>query len=571
MGKKIGSMYWDIEAKTDKLTSGLNGSKAEVKGFGEQASSSMLETYAKVQLAQQAFEAIYGSMKKVYAFAREGADLEYLTSKFDNLTSSIGTTTDALMKDLRKATDGTVSDMELMASATDFMALGLADSHDEVVRLTSVAGQLGMDMNELVLTLTNQTTRRFDQLGISVAGFDEKVEALKATGMSTNEAFNEAFLQQAEEQIATVGSVTDESIGSFMRFEASIGNLATKMQTVATPATENLISVLTDGINVMSGSGGWSSILDDVNDSLGKSIPTYDDYIDAVNRTLEGTGLLVDENGELISTNIDGAIKLGAARKAVELLSEAEYDAAIATSKWDEHEKQLADQFGINIPLLDDMEDATIEVTDATNNADAAMKSYTESLLFSIASQGLNEFQALELAKAMGLVDEKTVYATQKTKILRKAFEDGIITEEQFIQRTVDLKDAMEKVPDDVNVDFWLTIHGYDDFQRVANAIGSGSIGIGTDKPIMEAGGGGVMGGDSIKWGEYGRPEMFMPNTSGQVVNAQQIVEALRSSGVNLGGGSNLPSIETMNIYTNDGTNAVLYGVDKYMGLAVAI
>jgi len=87
----------------------------------------------------------------------------------------------------------------------------------------------------------------------------------------------------------------------------------------------------------------------------------------------------------------------------------------------------------------------------------------------------------------------------------------------------------------------------------------------------MEAGGGGVMGGDSIKWGEYGRPEMFMPNTSGQVVNAQQIVEALRSSGVNLGGGGNLPSIETMNIYTNDGTNAVLYGVDKYMGLAVAI
>ena len=54
---------------------------------------------------------------------------------------------------------------------------------------------------------------RFDALGISVDGFDEKVKALEETGLSASEAFNEAFLQQAEEQIKKVGDVANTSEG----------------------------------------------------------------------------------------------------------------------------------------------------------------------------------------------------------------------------------------------------------------------------------------------------------------------------------------------------------------------
>ena len=563
MGKKIGSMYWDIEAKTDKLTGGLNTSKAEVKSFGDQTKTSMLETYAKVQLAQQAFEAIYGSMKKVYAFAREGADLEYLTSKFDNLTSSIGTTTDALMKDLRKATDGTVSDMELMASATDFMALGLANSHDEVVRLTSVAGQLGMDMNQLVLTLTNQTTMRFDALGVSVDGFEEKVEALKATGMSANDAFNEAFLQQAEEQIKTVGSVTEESIGTFMRFESSIGNLAAKMQTVATPAMEDFISVLTDGINVLSGNSGWSSLLDDVNDSVGKSVPTYDDYRNAINRVLEETGLLVDENGKLIATNIDGAIKLGAARKQVELLSEAEFNAAIATAEWDDNERKLADQFLKNIPLLGDMEDNTNILKDATNNAEAAMRTYTEALLFKIASEGLSDEAALGLAYAMGLVDESTVLATEKTKLYKSWLDQKLITEGEYYELIKNVNKEINNLPEFKTFDLFVNIHGLEGIETITS-MGSGGSG---SLFRQEAGGGPNMAGEAIGWGEYNRPEMFITPSSGQVVNAQQIVEAMRSSGVNMAGSG--VTIDTLNVYTSSGVDAIQYSIERARGYAL--
>ena len=77
-------------------------------------------------------------------------------------------------------------------------------------------------MNQLVLTLTNQTTMRFDALGVSVADFDEKVKALEESGLSAQDAFTEAFLQQAEEQIEKVGSAADTTMGNFMQLEAAV-------------------------------------------------------------------------------------------------------------------------------------------------------------------------------------------------------------------------------------------------------------------------------------------------------------------------------------------------------------
>ena len=169
------------------------------------------------------------SIKKAYDFAKEGASLEFAASKFDRLSVSIGATSKVLMTDLKDATRGMVSDSELVQSAGDFMSLGLAKTSDEVIRLTRVAGAMGMDMNQLVLTLTNQTTMRFDALGVAVDGFDAKVDKLKKSGMSASEAFKEAFLQQAEQQIARVGDAADGATAEFVKMEVSWKNLKDTM------------------------------------------------------------------------------------------------------------------------------------------------------------------------------------------------------------------------------------------------------------------------------------------------------------------------------------------------------
>lgn len=188
------------------------------------------------------------ALKQGFDFAYAGAQLVATRERFDALTDSIGAGP-GVLDDLRAATRGTVSDMELVASATDFMALGLVKSREELVRLTRAAGALGMNMNQLVLTLTNQTTMRFDALGVSVDGFDERLEALKATGMDVNAAFTEAFLQQAEAQIARVGEAADSTAGEFMQLSAHLQNAFDNFKMFVGSGVEPAVAALNDAID----------------------------------------------------------------------------------------------------------------------------------------------------------------------------------------------------------------------------------------------------------------------------------------------------------------------------------
>lgn len=206
--------------------------------------------------------AVGAALKKVYDVGREGAQLELTKIRFDRLAESIGTTSDVLMNDLRDATRGLYSDMELAASATDFMALGLAKTQDEAVRLAAVSAGLNMNMNQLVLTLTNMTTMRFDALGVSVDGFKEKVKELEKAGMSTEAAFKEAFLQQAENQLEKVGHAADTTAGSFMRFEAEVKNLTDAMKQNAAEGLAPLLPKLTSAVEYM------GSVSDEVQDNV---------------------------------------------------------------------------------------------------------------------------------------------------------------------------------------------------------------------------------------------------------------------------------------------------------------
>jgi hypothetical protein len=98
-----------------------------------------------------------------------------------------------------------------------------------------------MPMNQLVLTLTNMTTMRFDQLGVRVDGFKERMKALEEQGLDTNAAFKEAFLQQAEQQLTTVGEAADSTSGSYMRLEAAIKNASDALKMTAAVSLEPAI------------------------------------------------------------------------------------------------------------------------------------------------------------------------------------------------------------------------------------------------------------------------------------------------------------------------------------------
>jgi hypothetical protein len=109
-----------------------------------------------------------------------------------------------------------------------------------------VSGELGFDMNQLVLTMANMTTMRFDALGVSVDGFKERVAALKAEGLSAADAFREAFLAQAEDQLERVGSVADTTLGAFKRLEAQFKNISDATKLLAARALGPLVRLFAE-------------------------------------------------------------------------------------------------------------------------------------------------------------------------------------------------------------------------------------------------------------------------------------------------------------------------------------
>ncbi len=298
MGEKIGSMYYEITGDSGKLKSALQESKAQMQGVANEGkkagtgiNSSFKAIAGGVGVAMGAVGIFGVTLKKAFDLAKEAASLEYTTIKFDRLAESAGTTSKVLLNELREAVKGTRSDMELMGSAGDFMALGLANSREEVVRLTRVAGALNMNMNQLVLTLTNQTTMRFDALGVSVDGFEDKVKALKDAGMDANEAFKEAFLQQAEEQIGKVGDAAETNAGRIARLDATLKNLGDtvklKLAGPLADASDALNTLLTWGDKL-------NAVYGEQRTKLLATARSYDEYAAGILWAAKGAGKLND-------------------------------------------------------------------------------------------------------------------------------------------------------------------------------------------------------------------------------------------------------------------------------------
>lgn len=185
--------------------------------------------------------------KKAWQFIGEGAELLQTQERFNRLALEIGTTGEALKNQLSPAIRGMMTDMDAMGLATQLMSLGLAKNTDEAVRLTRVASALAMPLNDLILTLTNQRTMRFDQLNVQVDGFNERLKKLKET-MSDEEAFKMAFLAQAEEQILRVGDSADTAAGDLIRLENEWANLKNTMSMAVVEGVTPWIARINDEI-----------------------------------------------------------------------------------------------------------------------------------------------------------------------------------------------------------------------------------------------------------------------------------------------------------------------------------
>jgi len=81
-----------------------------------------------------------------FKLASDATAVDTTRQTFDKLTTSIDTSSQTMLGQLRQATQGMVSDFELMQSSNKLMSMGLADSSESASNLTEMAVTLGQAM-----------------------------------------------------------------------------------------------------------------------------------------------------------------------------------------------------------------------------------------------------------------------------------------------------------------------------------------------------------------------------------------------------------------------------------------
>jgi hypothetical protein len=452
-----------------------------------------------------------------------------------------------LLGDMRMATKGTISDFELMASASDLMSLGLAKSHGEVIRLTTVSGALGMNMNQLVLALTNQTTARFDQLGISVDGFDAKVKKLEATGLSAGDAFKEAFITQAEEALFLQGSMADMTIGDFMRMESSFKNFSdaymegvSKDLAPATKEMSSLFSVFADRFNA-------------------------NNQFDAIVDKLEAAGIATDQFKSRFKDTKNFAGWITDTEAFNQLLGDMEsrlVSASNGTQDWADSNDRVwesldnisvaADSVGTSVPKAMQLagagvDDLTSKLADAELNLSVAVQTFYQSVGDNLV-EGLRDagLKGDDLISRLEILDGLmgTNYTLEyKIELATGDLLDQLINDpdgfaeafamfdEEYTLQIAGIAEAQAEVDtlqgalDDIEKTYnvWVNIHT----RGSIPSFGGGYL------PVTETGhamGGYELAGQPYIVGEAG-PELFIPDTNGRVYSNA-------SSGSMLGGGN---------------------------------
>ena len=162
-------------------------------------------------------------------FAVASQRVQDLEGAMLNLGKNAGFGADSLEK-FRDATNGTVTDTELLTNANNALLLGIADSDDQMAQLFDTAQRLGKAMGvdtqfavqSLTVGLGRQSKMILDNLGIMVdaTSAQEKLakEIGKTVGQLTEEERKRAFINEAMRQAKTaVQQLGAEELGLIER------------------------------------------------------------------------------------------------------------------------------------------------------------------------------------------------------------------------------------------------------------------------------------------------------------------------------------------------------------------
>ena len=205
--------------------------------------------------------AMGAAIKVMTGLAKQAAKLESLRKGFDNLTGS-AFKSNKMMTSLKIATNGTMSEMDLMTQANNAMTLGITSSSDEMAEMFDMSQRLGRSLGvdtvksieALIVGLGRQSVKRLDDIGIVVksneayqkhAAILEKT-ASQLTDTEKRQAFFNAALESARKKMKNLGPEVASSQDAFDQFSVSISEMGIEIGEFVLPHISGAMDKITE-------------------------------------------------------------------------------------------------------------------------------------------------------------------------------------------------------------------------------------------------------------------------------------------------------------------------------------
>lgn len=258
----LAKLVVELSLNADKYKKGIGEATKATKGIGSQVKKdlgSIRDGWTNVLPAVAAAAGAIYTAKKAFDFGKEGAQIIKVRDTFDKLAISIGENSQTILDDLRRATEGMVSDTELMASSNRFLSMGLANTGAEASKLSRIAVTLGAAMGkdasaameEFALLLANQSIPRLDTFGISAGRVRTQIQELQAANknMSRETAFMKAVMDEAEASMEKLGDSVPTD--PFTQFEVNTKNLTDELKIMAAEGLGPVVAAVNEYITAM--------------------------------------------------------------------------------------------------------------------------------------------------------------------------------------------------------------------------------------------------------------------------------------------------------------------------------
>ena len=503
------------KAGFDSAKKGLEDLKKSTAAYGkEQETATAAGVKGMLQLGAAA--AAVGSTIKIISelseAAREAAQFERMSTAAQDLARSYGQSMDDILEATRKASLGTVSDYDLMASANKALMLGVGQNAEDMAKLMEVAAVRGRAMglsttqafNDIVTGIGRKSKLILDNLGIVLDlndVYSDYAETLGKTSdqLTDNEqkqAMLNAVLDDTADYLKTTGGLLEDNASKWEQLDAQTTNYFTALK----------MNLASSGAGI---AGFFANLFGGATERMTLGVELR-----------ERMKFLNEEQSKQAAALLQG----GSTEQLQKFLDDLDWTASMGG----------ANEFATS---LNNVEEAASGVSNELGNMNAMLSSSKESLLDAGIGAGQTEQALNMLQKELGLVGKSSEDAAKFNDIMAESLKQGTIdtanwaaSMAEFIGQvelgvgvTEALKGLLDSLPRSIRTRILVEVFGYEQVKGLS-ILGTTSADY---KP--QAAGGPVA--PAPYWvGEAG-PELFVPSVNGRVLSNSDSKAALKGGG----------------------------------------